>query len=102
LRRGEDLISTLDLVTAGSFLLLCNNSDWANIELPQDLSVTRVVVGVDVADESEQWSPLSGIPFDGALLIRPDQHVAWRTHCGPSESATNIAQILEQLMKVNS
>jgi 2-polyprenyl-6-methoxyphenol hydroxylase-like FAD-dependent oxidoreductase len=101
-RRDGDLISTLDCITPGSFLLLCNNSDWANIELPKDVSLTRVVVGVDVADELEQWSLLSGIHLDGALLIRPDQHVAWRTQRGPSESAANIAKIFEQLMKVNS
>ena len=102
MRRDGDSISTLDFITPGSFLLLCNNSEWANIELPQDVSLTRVVVGVDATDELGQWSLLSGIHFDGALLIRPDQHVAWRTQRGPSESAANIAQILEHLMKVNS
>jgi 2,4-dichlorophenol 6-monooxygenase len=102
LRRAGEAVSTLDLVTAGSFLLLCNNSDWAHIELPQEYSVTRVVIGVDVDDESGQWELLSGIQFDGALLLRPDQHVAWRTQSGSSDSATAISTILEQLLKVNS
>ncbi len=102
LRRAGEAVSTLDLVTAGSFLLLCNNSDWAHVELPQEYSVTRVVVGVDVDDASGQWELLSGIQFDGALLLRPDQHVAWRTQSGPSDRSTAIATILEQLLKVKS
>ncbi|MEI8147867.1 MAG: FAD-dependent monooxygenase, partial [Actinomycetes bacterium] len=102
LQRGEEAISTLDLVTPGSFLLLSNNADWANVELPNDLTVTRVIVGVDVEDEVGQWASLSGIAPDGALLIRPDQHVAWRTQSGPSDGVFEVAQILERLMKVKS
>ena len=102
LKRGEEAISTLDLVTPGSFLLLSNNADWANVELPNDLTVTRVIVGVDVEDEVGQWASLSGIAPDGALLIRPDQHVAWRTQSGPSDGVFEVAQILERLMKVKS
>ena len=102
LQRGEEAISTLDLVTPGSFLLLSDNADWANVELPNDLTVTRVIVGVDVEDEVGQWASLSGIAPDGALLIRPDQHVAWRTQSGPSDGVFEVAQILERLMKVKS
>jgi len=101
-RRGSDVISTLDLVTPGSFLLICNDSAWAHVSLPTQWPVSRVVIGVDVTDEDGTWTSLSGIRHDGALLIRPDQHVAWRTQEGPSGDVDDLHEVLNSLMKEHS
>ena len=102
LHRNGETVSTLDLVTPGSFLLICNDSGWANVALPTEWPVTRVVIGVDVTDDFRQWAPLSGIVTEGALLIRPDQHVAWRTQQGPNGHPGEILEILNSLVKEQS
>jgi 2,4-dichlorophenol 6-monooxygenase len=40
--------------------------------------LTTLRIGRDVADADGGWSALLGIASGGALLVRPDQHVAWR------------------------
>jgi 2,4-dichlorophenol 6-monooxygenase len=102
LHRGGEAISTLDLVTPGYFLLICNDSAWAHVALPTQWPLTRVVIGVDVTDEDGTWTSLSGIRHDGALLIRPDQHVAWRTQEGPSGDVDDLHEVLNSLMKEHS
>lgn len=32
---------------------------------------------------NEDWRNLRGVSEDGAILVRPDGHVAWRCHNGP-------------------
>ena len=36
-------------------------------------------IGPDIADPEGAWAAQLGIAPDGALLVRPDQHVAWRS-----------------------
>ncbi len=98
-QRGDQELSTLDLVEPGAFLLLCNESAWASVELPSSMPVTRVVVGSDITDPFGQWAAVCGISEDGAILVRPDQHVAWRTQAGPSDSVSELQTLLHQLVR---
>jgi 2-polyprenyl-6-methoxyphenol hydroxylase-like FAD-dependent oxidoreductase len=83
--RDGDRVSTLDLVAPGRFVLLTGSDAWADaadglVGGPVPLDVVRV--GVDVRDPDGAWSAVSGIGRSGAVLVRPDQHVAWRS-AGP-------------------
>ena len=98
-QRGDEELSTLDLVEPGVFLLLCNASAWASVDLPIETPVTRVVVGRDITDPFGQWAAVSGISADGAILVRPDQHVAWRTQSEPADSALELHELLNQLVR---
>jgi 2-polyprenyl-6-methoxyphenol hydroxylase-like FAD-dependent oxidoreductase len=46
------------------------------------LSAFKVGSGADVGDHEEQWLSAYGIEADGAVLVRPDGHVAWRGRSG--------------------
>jgi 2,4-dichlorophenol 6-monooxygenase len=75
-------VSTLDLVPCESFLLIAGHEGEAWAEAAA--IVTRVPlatlrIGHDVADAEGHWAAQLGIAPDGALLVRPDQHVAWRS-----------------------
>ena len=39
----------------------------------------------------EDWRALCGLGTDGALLVRPDQHVAWRADTMPSDPRAALA-----------
>ena len=75
--------STLDLVPPDRFLLIAGaeGDAWlaaaSAIERPP---LACVAIGRDVPDPGGAWSAELGIEPDGALLVRPDQHVAWRAH----------------------
>jgi 2-polyprenyl-6-methoxyphenol hydroxylase-like FAD-dependent oxidoreductase len=98
---GEDApLSTLDLVEPDKFLCLTSHAGWAeaatavaeNLGIPLKL----VQVGKDVQDDTGRWSVLAGIGTAGAVLVRPDGHVAWRSLRAP-ESASMAMGTLEEL-----
>jgi 2,4-dichlorophenol 6-monooxygenase len=74
-------VSTLDLVAVDRFVVLTSCEEWAVaayklVDGPVPLDV--VLVGTHVVDVDGRWDAVSCLGPDGALLIRPDQHVAWR------------------------
>jgi 2,4-dichlorophenol 6-monooxygenase len=87
IERDGQRISTHDLVGPGGFALIAgaNGAQWitAALDLADELGVTidAVTVGGDsgAVDVDGQWAEDGEIGADGAVLVRPDQHVAWRT-----------------------
>jgi 2,4-dichlorophenol 6-monooxygenase len=80
-------LSTLDLVVPGRWLLVTSSPAWAaaagrTTDGPLPLEVA--FVGRDVVDDRGRWAAVSGIGDSGAILVRPDQHVAWRSP-GPAD-----------------
>ena len=72
--------STLDLVPYAGFTLIAgpDGADWVAATAAL-VGVRTVVAGRDFTDPGGCWARLAGIGPDGALLVRPDQHVAWRS-----------------------
>ncbi len=94
LERDGKKISTLDLVRPGRFTLLTGRqgSAWADAAatlahgagLPVD--IVEIHDTAAVCDIEGTWRCLRGVSSDGAILVRPDQHVAWRA-MGRGDSA---------------
>jgi 2,4-dichlorophenol 6-monooxygenase len=89
-------VSTHDLVGGhAGFVLITGplNEGWAVAAKKaadthrMALTVVSVGCGTDPADYRDAdgtWAAVRGIDDDGALLVRPDQHIAWRSvHAGP-------------------
>ncbi|MGE0860581.1 MAG: 2,4-dichlorophenol 6-monooxygenase, partial [Gammaproteobacteria bacterium] len=51
------------------------------------LSVAAIGAGQAYADDEGRWSLLRGTGEAGALLVRPDNHVAWRCQGVPGDGA---------------
>jgi 2,4-dichlorophenol 6-monooxygenase len=85
-------VSTLDLVAHDRFTLFAG----PRVSAPAEGRGLRVLVaGRDFADPDGRWQALGGVGDDGALLVRPDQHVAWRGVQGADgEVARSLARIL--------
>ena len=93
-------ISSLDLVRPDSLLLVTASAAWAAAAAavgdgPVPLTVARF--GADVTDPSGAWDAVSGIGSDGAVLVRPDQHVAWRAVGVPADPAAGLRDALDAL-----
>jgi 2,4-dichlorophenol 6-monooxygenase len=72
-RRGE-VCSTLDLVPVDRPVLLGGPTcDDPGVDLR---------VGTDFEDPDDWWTDVLGLPDDGSLLVRPDQHIAARHPSG--------------------
>jgi putative polyketide hydroxylase len=101
--RGEERLSTLDLFQRG-WVLLAEDDRWAAAaalvgeELGVELQCIRV--GVDVhAPDVAAFREAFGLSPDGASLVRPDGHVAWRS---PVLTANPRSQFADALARVSS
>ncbi|MFD0800128.1 FAD-dependent monooxygenase [Streptomonospora algeriensis] len=96
LRHGGDRVSTHDLIGAGTGFVLITGplSEAWEIAAKKAADARRAALTVIPVesrpsasgywDAEGTWAEVCGIGEDGAVLVRPDQHVAWRsTHAGP-------------------
>ncbi len=84
LEKDRQRVSTLDLVGKGRFTLLTGiGGDWqqAAAELAAEgfpIVCISIGPGEDFEDPFGDWARLREVADDGAILVRPDQVVAWR------------------------
>jgi 2,4-dichlorophenol 6-monooxygenase len=95
-----------DLVVPGRFLLIAgeDGQEWcaaaATLAAANDLPVDALRIGHidgDLFDPRLAWAQFRGITTKGAVLVRPDRVVCWRS-AGRSDQAT--ATLAEALGKV--
>ena len=94
-------ISILDTLIPGSFMLLTSDpSDaWTRaVAQIDDVPIEIVVIDRDVMDSAGRWKDVCETGSDGALLVRPDQHVGWRTSTLPEDPAASLRAALTQIL----
>jgi hypothetical protein len=100
LERNGRSVAPIDLVDF-RFVLLAGErgSPWRDAaralstSLGVPLSAYTVGAGADLGDPERRWATACEVEADGAVLIRPDYHVAWRSRRG----ATEPKQVLERI-----
>jgi len=97
--RTGQRVSTLDLIGHDTYTLVTGSAGWADAAARTDGPVPLVVVrmGEDVLDPDGTWDVVSGIGTDGAVLVRPDQHVAWRCPGAVDDPGSALAGVLATL-----
>ncbi len=95
----DDGRSTLDLVARdGMTLLTCGAHDrWADASAALPIEIGQVRIGVD-AHLPDEWRSTCRLGPNGALLVRPDQHVAWRAIDLPADPAGELADALTTIV----
>jgi len=91
----DDGRSTLDLIAADGLTLLSvgAHDHWAAELAGVAAPVRHLRLGVDVG-AVELWRRQCGLAAEGALLVRPDQHIAWRADSPGSGLAAGVRQVL--------
>jgi len=51
----------------------------------------------DVGDPEGRWAAAYGVEKDGAVLVRPDGHVAWRERSGVSDPAREVERAMRAM-----
>jgi putative polyketide hydroxylase len=99
-RDGESL-STIDLFGTGFVLLTgAASTAWrdaaAQISSPARPPVAAYTIGPggDLADPDTRWHEVYGIESGGAVLVRPDGYVGWRSRGAADVPAWVLAQAL--------
>jgi 2-polyprenyl-6-methoxyphenol hydroxylase-like FAD-dependent oxidoreductase len=105
LERDGERSSTLDLFGAG-FAVLAGpeGRHWveaarvAGERLGVPMRACSVGPGGDFQDESGGWMDLYGVGEDGAVLVRPDGHVAWRSAASTGDPEAMLLSVLNQVL----
>ena len=94
-------VSALDLFAYDRFTLVTGPAGQPWIEAAAGPApIDCVVIGRDIVDAGGHWMTLLGIDADGAVLVRPDQHVTWRSqHAAPNAAAMLAAALAASLSR---
>jgi 2,4-dichlorophenol 6-monooxygenase len=102
-------LSTLDLAGHGRFCVITGigGEPWAQAaakvgaELGIDLPVYFVGARCEYDDVLSDWASVREIDDRGALLVRPDRHVAWRSVDRPQSPEDALRAALRQVLALN-
>jgi 2,4-dichlorophenol 6-monooxygenase len=102
LQHGSRLVSTLDVGDRGRFRLLVGVAGQAWTEAAATVSarlgicLPSYVLGArcEYDDVYGTWAQLREVGDDGALLVRPDGHVAWRARASVTDPAAELGSAL--------
>ncbi|MFE0414576.1 FAD-dependent oxidoreductase [Streptomyces tendae] len=110
LRRGEERLSTLDLYEDSLVLLsdAAQPTGWheaaAEVAAEMRVPLTSYRVGgtpgADLVpdDEETDWARAHGVTRGGAVLVRPDGFVAWRSPGPAPEPASMLRQVVGSVL----
>jgi 2,4-dichlorophenol 6-monooxygenase len=99
--------SSLDLVGQGRFTLLTGiggegwrkAADAATAALGVPVTVLTVGPDCNYEDPFGDWARIRGVEDDGAVLVRPDQFVAWRSMTRADEPAALLTAALRRILR---
>jgi 2-polyprenyl-6-methoxyphenol hydroxylase-like FAD-dependent oxidoreductase len=105
LERQGQRISTLDLLD-GRFVLLtgAGGTDWREAaeavaeKLGIALSAYRIGPDADLLDLENGWQTKMGVSSEGAVLVRPDGFVAWRTSTSAPSPESSLVQVFSSIL----
>jgi 2-polyprenyl-6-methoxyphenol hydroxylase-like FAD-dependent oxidoreductase len=98
LERSGERVSTIDLV-GRRFALLASGEEWAKPgHGARVLSITTVGDGWELRDPGGQWHATYGLERGGAVLVRPDGHVAWRCPTPVADPAGAVRAALASVL----
>jgi 2-polyprenyl-6-methoxyphenol hydroxylase-like FAD-dependent oxidoreductase len=105
LRRGDDRISTLDLLGPGFTLLAgdggapwCASVAYASSALGVPVTLHRIGANAHIVDVDGQWAARTGLTAESALLIRPDDVVGWRVDALPADPDRQLCHALSAIL----
>lgn len=97
--------STHDLVGAGDAIALITGrrgGAWvaAAVEVAEKLAVNIATaqIGTTHRDVDGQWEAVREIAEDGVVLVRPDNHVAWRSSSHDDQPGLVLAAAVEEVL----
>lgn len=93
--RGRETISTLDLLGIG-FTLITGTKGWSWVDSLREVGRSVPVTAHAVGRDFEFTDPNDALPIadEGAVLIRPDGHIAWIANNSSSDPAADLRAAL--------
>ena len=99
-------VSTLDLAGKGRFALFTGIGGDAWVEAAAavaertgvEIACFVIGPGREVLDIYDDWARMSEVSDSGCVLVRPDEHVAWRSQTVAEDCTAQLGHALEQVL----
>lgn len=104
LQRGGEQLSTIDLFGPHFVLLVGRDGDAWRKAVHQIEPSWPPIIGFtigkegDLIDTADNWHEAYGVGTEGAVLVRPDGYVAWRSRSGTSEPGQVLRAVFDDLL----
>ena len=98
--------SLLDLCGKGNFSIFTGigGEEWSkaakNIETQLGIKIQCNIIGPDqdFEDHAGEWSSIREISDSGLILVRPDQHICWRSKDMISNSSEKLMDVMKKIL----
>ena len=98
--------SLLDLCGKGDFSIFTGigGEEWLkaakNIETQLGIKIQCNIIGPDqdFEDHAGEWSSIREISDSGLILVRPDQHICWRSKDMISNSSEKLMDVMKKIL----
>ena len=98
--------SLLDLCGKGNFSIFTGigGEEWLkaakNIETQLGIKIQCNIIGPDqdFEDHAGEWSSIREISDSGLILVRPDQHICWRSKDMMSNSLEKLMDVMKKIL----
>jgi 2,4-dichlorophenol 6-monooxygenase len=64
------------------------------------MSVVTIGPGCDIEDPFGYWATAREVEDDGCILVRPDQHVAWRSTSAAADPVAALRKVMTSILGV--
>jgi 2,4-dichlorophenol 6-monooxygenase len=106
-RKDQDVLTHDFVGTEVAFLLITDKQtkDWISAaeerqsKLGVSIKSAQIGVPTDVKDSNEQWEKLKGMKAGRALLVRPDNFVAWWSSNASCREERELVEAVNYLLK---
>jgi len=102
-RPGGGVVATTDLFGHGFVLLADGECGWRDAALTvgrEGVAIDCLVVGEDLVDRAGDWAKSYGLPSGGAVLVRPDGHVAFRSN--GQDPCTALRAAMREILRADA
>lgn len=108
LEKDRKPVSTHDIVGKGHFTLLTGHGGDAwraaaalvSEELGVPIDVRSIGFRLDYLDPTGEWARVREIADDGAILVRPDAHVGWRSIAAAPDAAAALMEGMSAILRL--
>lgn len=108
LQRGNQSVSTVDIAGGGRFALLAGigGAPWIDAAkaVAEEMSIGLVGhsigQGCEYDDLFGDWTRLREVGDRGCVLVRPDRHIAWRSHDLVADPVSALRSVVRQLLSL--
>ena len=110
IERAVRRVSTHDLLGVGRFVLFVGtgSGEWeiaaatVGARLRIDIGIVSIGTPDGWRDVSGAWASVRSVSAEGAVLVRPDGHIGWRTAHAPTDKVRALDEALAKIIGRNA